>query len=244
MSNRNAIKRAVIAMKRQATFFATALLASAPIAERAAAGDLSGAATLTSQYIYRGRDMSDSDPALQFGLDYEFDNGLFAGVWASTIDLANQFGERDTELDYYIGYRLFSNKSIAVTTTLVRYTYPNQTGAHSYDYSEAVVAASFREHYSIEFGYADRIYGFDRIGRYAEARAEWPVAKTAVISAGIGRKDIESLGTPAYLYWDLGASARYSRFTLDVRWYDNEDVAAIGGRLAGSRFVVSLTAVF
>jgi len=210
----------------------------------ARAGEFSGAATLTSQYIFRGRDMSDGDPAAQFGLDYAFDSGIFAGFRASTIDLQNQFGERDTELDYFVGYQMAPDAPVALAATLLRYTYPGQTAARGYDYTEAVVAATFDQQYSIEFGYAGRIYGFDRIGRYAEARADWPVAKVAVISAGVGRKDIESLGTPAYLYWDLGASVRFSRLLFDVRWYDNEDVATTGTRLAGSKVVVSLSAIF
>lgn len=244
MSNRNRVNNPVNKMNSPTAALAALLLACASFPASSAAGDLSGAATLTSQYIYRGRDMSDGDPALQFALDYDFDNGLFAGAWASTIDLENRFGERDKELMYYVGYRFASDAPVSVSTSLLRYTYPDQTAARSYAYNEAVVAALFKERYSIEFGYASRIYGSNNIGRYAEARAEWPATKVAVVSAGVGRKDIESLGTPAYLYWDLGASVRYSRFMFDLRWHDNEDVAAVGRRLTGSRIVVSLTALF
>ena len=62
--------------------------------------ELSGVVALTSEYIYRGRAMSDGDPAIQLGLDVETDVGFFAGLWASTIDLRSQVGgTREVEPD-------------------------------------------------------------------------------------------------------------------------------------------------
>ncbi len=209
------------------------------------ASEFSGIATLTSQYIYRGRAMSGGDPAIQLGLDYEHDSGLFAGLWGSTIDLQTRFGERDAELDFYVGYHFASQAPISFSATLLRYTYPGQTGAHSYDYNEALVAATFYEHFSVEIGYTDDLNGLGEVGRHWELRTEWPVASAWVISAGLGQVDRTSLGVERYLHWDAGASARFSWLTVDLRYFDNERPDKLAATVsADSQFVISLSVAF
>jgi len=209
------------------------------------ASELTGIASLTSEYIYRGLAQSDGNPAFQLGLDYEFDAGIFVGAWASTIDLTSAIGERDTELDLYIGYHYASEAPLSATLTVLRYTYPGQTGSHSYDYNEVLASTTWREQYSIEFGYTDNLYGLDRVGRHWELRSEWPVANAWVISAALGRNDMSDIGVSEYLHWNLGASARFSRLIVDLRWYDNETPDGFAAsNSAESQFVVSLSAGF
>ena len=189
--------------------------------------------------------MSDGDPAFQLGLDYEHDTGLFIGVWASTIDLSSALGQRDLELDYYAGFHFASQAALAATITVLRYTYPGQTGAHSYNHNEVLVGATWREHYSIELGYTSDLYGLGRIGRHWELRSEWPVSHAWVISAALGGNDLSDVGVSRYLHWDIGASARISRLTVDVRWYDNEKPDGFAAQAsANSQFVVSVSAAF
>ena len=211
----------------------------------AAASEFSGVATLTTEYIYRGLEMSDGDPALQLGLDYLHDTGLFVGVWASTIDIRSAMGERDTELDYYGGFHYAAESPFTATITVLRYSYPGQTGMHSYDYTEVLVGATWRERYSIELGYTSDLYGLDRIARHWELRSEWPVANAWVIGAALGGNDMSDAGVSHYLHWDVGASARFSRLTFDLRWYDNEQpdgFAALSS--ADSQLVLSISAAF
>jgi uncharacterized protein (TIGR02001 family) len=189
--------------------------------------------------------MSDGDPALQLGLDYEHDTGLFVGIWASTIDIRSAMGERDTELDYYGGFHYAAESPFTATITVLRYSYPGQTGTHSYDYNEVLVGATWRERYSIELGYTSNLYGLDRIARHWELRSEWPVANAWVIGAALGGNDMSDAGVSHYLHWDIGASARFSRLTFDLRWYDNEQpdgFAALSS--ADSQLVLSISAAF
>lgn len=189
--------------------------------------------------------MSDGDPALQLGLDYEHDTGLFLGAWASTIDLRSAASRRDTELDYYAGFHYGFEAPLAFTLTVLRYTYPDHTGPHSYDHNEVLASATWREHYSIEFGYTSDLYGLGRIGRHWELRTEWPVANAWVIGASLGGNDLTDVGASRYLHWDIGASARFSRLTVDLRWYDNESPEGFAAQVsAGSQLVLSLTAAF
>ena len=209
------------------------------------ASGLTGVASLTSEYIYRGLAQSDGNPAVQFGLDYEFDAGIFVGAWASTIDLRSAMGKREIELDYYLGYHYESTAQLTATLTVLRYTYPGQTGSHSYDHNELLLGATWRERYSIEYGYTNDLFGLDRIGRHWELRSEWPVANAWVVSAALGRNDLSDIGVSKYLHRDLGASARIERLILDLRWYDNETPDGFAAQIsAGSRFVVSISAAF
>jgi uncharacterized protein (TIGR02001 family) len=209
------------------------------------ASEFSGAATLTSQYIYRGMAASDGDPALQLGIDYEHDSGLFVGAWASTIELNSAAGERDLELDYYAGFHYSSDAPWTTTLTVLRYTYPGQTGAHSYDYNEVLLAASWQQSYTVEFGYTSDLYGLDLTARHWSLRAEWPFASAWVLGGAIGGNDLSNAGASHYLHWDLGASARISRLTFDLRWYDNErPKGPAAQQSAGSQLVLSISAAF
>ena len=67
----------------------------------AQAADVTGNAGLVSQYVWRGISASDGKPALQGGVDAEWDSGWYAGGWGSNVDYAGQTG---VELDLYGGW--------------------------------------------------------------------------------------------------------------------------------------------
>lgn len=209
------------------------------------AGELSGSITLASEYVFRGQKLSDGNPAVQAGIDYEHDAGAFLGAWASTVDLQSPSGRRDAELDYYLGWQFSGESRFRAALSLVHYTYPGQTTSFDYDYTEALVTASWGNRYSLEFGYTDDVYGFGVSASHIELRADWPLRNAWVVSAGLGANDLDNLGSSRYLYGDLGVSARFARFTVDLRWYDNEQPGGFPGRSsAGSRLVGAVSIGF
>ena len=211
----------------------------------AAAGEFSGSVTLASEYVFRGQALSDGNPALQAGIDYEHDSGLFLGAWASTVDLASPSGRRDAELDYYLGWQFSGESRLSAALSFVRYTYPGQTTVFDYDYTEVLAAASWDGRYSLEFGYTDDVYGFGVAARHVELRADWPLRTAWGVSGGLGVNDLDNLGSSRYVYGDLGISARYARITVDLRWYDNERPGGYPGRLsAGSQLVGAVSLGF
>lgn len=226
--------------RKHATWALVLLLPTA-----AMGSELSGIASLSSEYIYRGQAISGHDPAVSIGVNYEHDSGLFAGIWASTIDLESPFGKRDAEVDYYLGYHFPETGPVEFSARVMHYSYPGHTGRLDYEQTEWMLSAAFLEHYTLDFAYTHDVYGLGEPGRYWELRGEWPAATYWVFNAGIGVNDLTVLDTPSYLHWDAGLSTRYSRLTVDLRWYDNEDIAG-PFRIwsAGSRFVVSLSTAF
>lgn len=222
------------------TVIAGIAIATLPFAT--ATADLSGAVTLSSEYIYRGQAVSDHHPAVSVGIDYEHDSGFFGGIWASSIDLANQFGSRDTELDFYAGYRFAPAPPVVVSIAAIRYTYPGQQGNLDYAHVEGLLSATFYDRYSVEFAYTDDLYGMGTPGRHWGVRGEWPAADYWIVSGGLGHAELTANNTYRHAYWDLGLSTRWSSITLDVRWHDNERIrGAFRNWSAGSRVVLSLS---
>lgn len=222
------------------TTIAGVILVTLPLT--AGAGELSGAATLASEYIYRGQAVSNHEPAVSFGVDYAHDSGFFGGVWASTIELDSPFGSRDTELDYYVGYLFEPAGPLTLSLSVMRYTYPGHEGVLDYEYTEGALAATLFERYSLEFAYTDDIYGLGKPARHWALRGEWPAGSYWVASAGIGLADLSAINTDRYAYWDIGLSTRWRRVTADLRWHDNEDIEGIFSIWsAGSRLVASLS---
>ncbi len=208
------------------------------------AAELSAYGTLTTEYIYRGLSISDRNPALQMGVDYDHDSNIFFGAWISTIDLRTANGGRDVETNFYAGYHHEISTEWAATWTLLRYAYPHSGGQHSYDHNEALLEISWSENYAIEYAYTNDVYGLGRRATHLQASGNWPLGKGWVIGANVGRNDLSSLGISDYFHGDIGVSVRGSRFTFDFRLYNNE--AARETRFetanAGTRLVLSVSA--
>lgn len=63
----------------------------------------SGNAALVSDYLFNGITQTQKDPALQLGIDWNNDAGVYAGAWGSNVDFGD---DTDTEIDVYAGYAL------------------------------------------------------------------------------------------------------------------------------------------
>ena len=93
--------------------------------------------SLTSDYRFRGISQSERNPAIQGGVDFQHDNGIFAGVWASTIDFADEAvrsNSRDIEIDYYLGFNKRFASDWSAVLSVVHYAYPDTS--FNYDYTE------------------------------------------------------------------------------------------------------------
>ncbi len=67
---------------------------------------ISGAATLTSDYRFRGVSQSDEGMAVQGGFTISHESGFYAGAWGSNLAGWGTFGGANMELDLYAGYKL------------------------------------------------------------------------------------------------------------------------------------------
>ena len=82
-----------------ATAAASTFSVTNALAEEASPHSFSSNVGIFSQYVFRGITYSDERPALQGGFDYAHDNGLYAGIWGSTLEEDDNSGN-SLEVDF------------------------------------------------------------------------------------------------------------------------------------------------
>lgn len=120
---------------KQALAGAAAALASTG----AIAGSMSGNVGAVSDYMFRGVDQS-GGAAVQGGVDYGFDFGLYTGLWVS-----NAFAGGGNEADAYVGYGLKLG-DFDLDGGVIYYGYTEDTeqpGSPNTDYAEVYVGGGF-----------------------------------------------------------------------------------------------------
>ena len=214
---------------------------------------LSANATLTSDYRFRGQSQTDRDAAVQGGIDYAHPSGAFAGLWASTIDF-NDAQQSPAEVDFTAGYSFSFADETSVTGTLAYYWYPSSSPAH-YDYVEVLgnVTHDFGD-FSLT---GDATWSPNYSGRTGTsiglaAGVQAPLTFGGIdwlsASAQFGRQWVEdntAYGTPDWTFYDVGATATWEIFALDLRYTatDTSHGDCFGGTdLCEGGVVLSLTA--
>jgi len=200
---------------------AAPLLLVAVVGAPACAADLTGYASLTTDYVWRGVTQSDGKPAVQVGGDVSFDSGIYLGAWGSTVDIDTGGGrQRDVEVDYYLGYSHGVGERLTLGASLVAYTYPGQAGSIDYNYEELKLSANFADRAWLEYGYSADLYNTGLDTHDVELYTEWPAGKHFVIGAGAGYYDVSSLSGDGYAYWEFGVTWPIGRFDIDLRYHD------------------------
>ena len=128
--------------------FALPQLASAQTAPGEAPGagasppppKISGAATIASDYRFRGISQSDRGMAVQAGITATHDSGFYIGAWGSNLAGWGTFGGANMELDLIGGYKAALSDSAALDIGLTWYMYPG--GADRTDFAEPYVKLS------------------------------------------------------------------------------------------------------
>ena len=94
---------------------------------------LSGSATLTTDYRFRGVSQSDEGMAVQGGFTLSHSSGFYAGAWGSNLSGWGTFGGANMELDLYAGYKLPVGEG---TLDLGGTWYMYPSGADTTDFAE------------------------------------------------------------------------------------------------------------
>jgi uncharacterized protein (TIGR02001 family) len=94
---------------------------------------ISGAATLTSDYRFRGVSQSDEGMAVQGGITISHESGFYVGAWGSNLAGWGTFGGANMELDLIAGFKLPVGEG-TLDAGLTWYMYPS--GASDTDFAE------------------------------------------------------------------------------------------------------------
>ena len=104
------------------SMIAAALFASAGVAQ----AELSANIATVSNYYFRGVTQTDDKAAIQGGIDYSHESGLYAGTWLSNVDFG---GKEDAEVDLYAGFgNDIGDTGISYDVGTIYYWYPGAGG--------------------------------------------------------------------------------------------------------------------
>lgn len=200
-------------MKKHIIAAALSLIGSGAFAEETPATphQLSGTATVVSDYIFRGLTQTWGQPAVQGSIDYAHSSGLYASVWASTISKKVIAGS-NAEIDLALGYKGAVNEDWTYGAGLLHIYYPGGNwskvthtpiASQKYDFTEAQVFAGYKW-VNVKYSQAlNDILGFNektgftgstKGASYTEINADIPLMDSGVVlGLHAGRQDFKAL---------------------------------------------------
>jgi uncharacterized protein (TIGR02001 family) len=240
-----------------------ALLVLAPASDVQAG--VSGSVTLTSDYLFRGVSQTNQEPAVQGGMEYAADNGLYVGTWGSNISWLSDVStpaapiSSSLELDVYGGYRGKFSDSVSYDVGALYYWYPGDfpsgfnsantgevyVGVTAGPFAHTTVAAKYSYALTDLFGYADS----DGSG-YLDLNANWEFVSSWTLNVHGGKQWVENNDIAEYADWKVGvtkafangfsAAVAYSDTDADETFYTNPH----GNFIAEDTVTLTLTKTF
>lgn len=187
---------------------------------------LSGTATLTSDYVYRGITQNDEDFTPQLGVDLTHDSGVYVGLWTSTVDF-NDGDQAEFELDTYVGY---SHES-GPWSWDVRYTYffyPGAAPSFNYNYGEFSTELAY-DFEVLSLGgllaYSPNFTADSGDAEYVQAKLDVPLPYDFALHSYVGKQFVDdnvAYGFPDAVDWNIGASYSYEDFDFDLSYIDTD----------------------
>jgi uncharacterized protein (TIGR02001 family) len=201
------------------------LLASAGAAS---AAGLTVTPTIASDYDFRGisqtnEGVQDGDiaPAVQVGVNYGFENGIYAGAWASNVDFGSAY-DTDVEVDAYVGYAGGdAAEGIGYDVGVVAYNYPGESDLNYFEAYAGVSHGMFagKLWYSPEFG-GDT----NESAVYVEGNVTVPLPAnfSALGHVGYSFGDYWKAGDAEYIDYSVGVGYTISNFSLALKYISTD----------------------
>lgn len=183
------------------------------------AAEISANVALVTDYRFRGISQSDEDIALQGGFDLGFDNGIYVGTWASSVDFDSNDGfDGSLELDYYVGWGMDIGENSAIDVGYLYYDYPGDDGAEG-DYQELYGSFSWRD-LTVGMAYSDDYYGETDTFFYYYAGYSLGLGENLSLDFHLGYNDLEKdggfLATAEDSYIDYSVGITWSVMGVDL----------------------------
>gem|GEM_PF-2238371 len=194
-------------------------------------GNVDATLSVTSDYRYRGVSGNDLKPAPQGEVAWSHPDGWHAGVWSSTVDF-NDHQNTSVEVDLSAGKQINLRGTI-VDFVVTYYSYPirnRPSGAPRYSFVEASAKASRSwGDFTLdgEVAWSPNSFGETGTSWYVRTGATYQVLDWLSASGNVGRQWVHSIDTVPgsgfpYSHWDAGLTGTYEKFSLDLRYVDND----------------------
>lgn len=222
-------------------FITTALLAAgltvSAVSVQAQEYEITANINLTNDYRLRGISQTDRGRAVQGGFEYNRNDGIYAGVWASNVDFADNImmsyyggfqGDLTNEIGFDVGVRAYEYPGFSANNNVEVYGGLNYAGiTGKLTYSDSYFASRARAVYG-ELGYGMELA--------PNLSLDLHIGMTEANRNLFGNKD---------RYVDYGVMLGTELFGLDVSagWVDtNLNRGNCGSNACGSRVLLSVGA--
>jgi uncharacterized protein (TIGR02001 family) len=200
-----------------------------------ASAQISGTASVVSDYRYRGITFSEQKPAAQLGVTYDDPAGWYAGAFGSTVRLAPPAGPSFQAMAF-AGFALRLPSGISLEAGG---DYAAFTGAGSDDYGEIFLGAA-TENLSARVYYSPRYYGQPANAVYGEINGALPLSDRVRLLVHVGylrtRAGYAYSGSPSNPHvvdGRIGLVAVFDLFQLELAWVGISD-KYVAYRITGS----------
>ena len=95
-------------------------------------GSVSANLGLTSDFVFRGQSLTNHNPAVQGGLDWNHPLGFYLGAWGSNVKLPDS--PAMIEADMYGGWGFALNSDTTLSTGAIFYTHPNYSEGNTLEF--------------------------------------------------------------------------------------------------------------
>ena len=164
-----------------------------------------------SQYIFRGLTQTDYKPAVQGGIDYAHDSGLYVGTWASNISWLRDFqiSSGRVEIDIYGGWKKTFADDYTLDVGFLRYEYPGSVheGFTNPDTNEVYIAGGYK-FVTLKYSHAlTNTFGTPESKHtyYLDLTAAIPVTDTLTLTLHGGRQNYHGPSADLATYHDFKA---------------------------------------
>lgn len=189
------------------------LLVSGAVTAQAA--EVSGNVALVSDYRFRGisQNAGGLSPAIQGGFDVAFENGLYAGTWASNVN----FSEGGAiEMDFYGGWAGTITEGLDLDLSYIYYAYPKDGAGVDLDYWEVAGKLGFMDA-TVGLNYSNDYFAETDAFWYLYGQYSFPLGDTFSLDLHVGYNSFEEeeflFEEDSYLDYSVGVSTSY--FDLD-----------------------------
>jgi uncharacterized protein (TIGR02001 family) len=192
------------------------------LSEKDLGGKFSANVSIVNEYLFRGITQSgNGTPAIQGGIDFAHDTGIYVGTWASSINFGGNI-----ETDVYGGWKGdVSPYKIGLDVGAILYTYPSAASRLDLTYWEGHVGASKDFGFAsggVKFSYSPNWQGpTDGDAEYLESSLDIPAGKYFTVNLHAGHQwfdDNTKVGFDDYTDWLIGLSTGIAGFTVKVAY--------------------------
>lgn len=208
-----------------------ALTMAAPAAAQVSLGggiSITGEASATTDYRFRGISQTDGDPALQGYARIDHNSGIHVAAFVSTLDDVSRPGQFEARFDVGFSREILLATNIDVGVQY--YAFPDNDGVVGASFFEPYVAVSHTlGPVTAEVGAAyapaqDAFGDEDSVNLYADARAGLiilPFSVTGRVSHTSGpARFVGALGARDYWDWRVGAERTFGPATIAIEYVD------------------------